>query len=147
VEQASGGDIAAVEVTAPTFLPYLLAKDPRTPGELIRTALRERESRQVANYRDWRRELLADLADGRVRPRTRRDLTVIAREIQRRSRGDAAVSLHLSYVADWKALGFRIASILPGRGFRRLVTRLVLAQDEYHAVDMAVRNLWYHQYA
>jgi hypothetical protein len=98
---------------------------------------------------------------------------VIAREIQRRSRGDAAVSLHLSYVADWKALagaltgnplgllaglklgaeidekaiGFRIASILPGRGFRRLVTRLVLAQDEYHAVDMAVRNLWYHQYA
>jgi hypothetical protein len=173
VEQASGGDIAAVEVTAPTFLPYLLAKEPRTPGELIRTALRERESRQVANYREWRRGLLADLADGRVRPRTRRDLTVIAREIQRRSRGDAAVSLHLSYVADWKALagaltgnplgllaglklgseidekaiGFRLASILPGRGFRRLVTRLVLAQDEYHAVDMAVRNLWYHQYA
>jgi hypothetical protein len=109
------------------------------------------------------------LQRGRVRTKTRRDLRVIADEIQRRTKGDAAVSLHLSYAADWKALAgaltgnplgllagidagatvddralrFRLASVLPGRGFRRLVTRLVLAQQEYFALDRALRNLWY----
>jgi len=169
VEEATDGAVAAVEVKAPTFLPYLLSQEPRNPGELIRLALKERESRTVRSYRQWRRELLADLADGRVRTKTRRDLRIIADEIQRRTKGDAAVSLHLSYAADWKALAgaltgnplgllagidagatvddralrFRLASVLPGRGFRRLVTRLVLAQQEYFALDRALRNLWY----
>jgi hypothetical protein len=169
VEEATAGAVAAVEVKAPTFLPYLLSREPKNPGELIRLALKERESRTVRSYREWRRELLADLADGRVRTKTRRDLRVIADEIQRRTKGDAAVSLHLSYAADWKALAgaltgnplgllagidagatvddralrFRLASVLPGRGFRRLVTRLVLAQQEYFALDRALRNLWY----
>jgi hypothetical protein len=44
---------------------------------------------------------------------------------------------------DDRALRFRLASVLPGRGFRRLVTRLVLAQQEYFALDRALRNLWY----
>jgi hypothetical protein len=44
---------------------------------------------------------------------------------------------------DDRALRFRLASVLPGRGFRRLVTRLVLAQQEYLALDQALRNLWY----
>jgi hypothetical protein len=144
VEDATDGAVAAVEVEAPTFLPYLLLREPRNPGELIRLAMKERESRTVRSYREWRRELLADLADGRVRTKTRRDLRVIADEIQRRTKGDAAVSLHLSYAADWKALAgaltgnplgllagidagatvddralrFRLASVLPGRGFR-----------------------------
>jgi hypothetical protein len=169
VEEATDGAVAAVEVKAPTFLPYLLSQEPRNPGELIRLALKERESRTVRSYRQWRRELLADLADGRVRTKTRRDLRIIADEIQRRTKGDAVVSLHLSYAADWKALAgaltgnplgllagidagatvddralrFRLASVLPGRGFRRLVTRLVLAQQEYFALDRALRNLWY----
>jgi hypothetical protein len=169
VEEATDGAVATVEVKAPTFLPYLLSKEPRNPGELIRLALKDRESRTVRSYREWRRELIADLADGRVRTKTRRDLRVIADEIQRRTKGDAAVSLHLSYAADWKALAgaltgnplgllagidagatvddralrFRLASVLPGRGFRRLVTRLVLAQQEYFALDRALRNLWY----
>jgi hypothetical protein len=93
-----------VEVNAPTFLPYLLSQEPGNPGELIRLALKERESRTVRSYREWRRELLADLADGRVRTKTRKDLRIIADEIQRRTKGDAAVSLHLSYAADWTAL-------------------------------------------
>ncbi|TCC53451.1 hypothetical protein E0H75_07105 [Kribbella capetownensis] len=130
-----------MDIKAPTFLPYLLSKEPRTPVELIRIALRERDKRPVSNYREWRQALLADLAGGRIRARTRRDLQPISTEIQRRSRGDAAVSLHLSYAADWKALaatltgnplrllaglkldagaddkalGFRLASVLPGR--------------------------------
>jgi hypothetical protein len=169
VEAATDGAVAAVEVKAPTFLPYLLSQDPKSPGELMRPALKERKSLTVRSYREWRRELLADLADGRVRTKTRRDLRVISDEIQRRTKGEAAVSLHLSYAADWKALAgaltgnplgllagvdaratvddralrYRLASILPGRGFRRLVTRLVLAQQEYFALDRALRNLWY----
>lgn len=169
VEAATDGAVAAVEVKAPTFLPYLLSREPRSPGELIRLALKERESRTTRSYREWRRELLADLADGRVRTKTRRDLRVIADEIQRRTKGDAAVSLHLSYAADWKALAgaltgnpvgllagvdagatvderalrFRLASVLPGRGSRRLVIRLAMAQQEYFALDRTLRNLWY----
>lgn len=119
-----------------------------------------------------RGKLLADHANGRPRTTTRRDLRVIAEEIQRRTNGDAAVSLHLSYVADWKALAgaltgnplgllagidprvtvddralrYRLASVLPGRGFRRLATRLILAQHEYFALDRSLRNLWYTQF-
>jgi hypothetical protein len=169
VEAASDGAVNAVEVKAPTFLPYLLSKEPRSPGELIRLALEEREGRTVRAYREFRGELLADLANGRVRTKTRRDLRILADEVQRRIDGEPAVSLHLSYAADWKALAgalsgnpvgllagidaratvddrtlrYRLASVLPGRGFRRLVTRLVLAQNEYFALDRALRNLWY----
>jgi hypothetical protein len=96
VEDAADGAVAAVELKAPTFLPYLLSREPRNPGELMRLALKEREGGTVRSYREWRRELLADLADGRVRTRTRRDLRVIADEIHRRTKRDAAVSLHLA---------------------------------------------------
>lgn len=172
VEQARDGLIASVDVKTPTFLPYLLAKEPRSPAELIRMALIERDRSPVSQYRQWRQGLLADLANGRVRGRTKRDLEAIAREIQRKTNGDPSVSLHVSYVTDWKtllaaltgnplgllagarveatadinALTFRIASILPGRGFRKLVSRLVLTQQEYFALDRAIRNLWYHKY-
>jgi hypothetical protein len=90
-------------------------------------------------------------------------------EIQRRVQGEAAVALHLSYAADWRALlaavvgdptslltgvtiegevdtralRFQLTSILPGRGYRKLLTRVVVAQHEYFALDRALRNLWY----
>lgn len=93
----------------------------------------------------------------------------ISAEIQRTARGDAAVALHLSYSADWKvllaavtghpaallagakveadvdqkALRIRLSSILPGRGYRKLLIRVVAAQDEYFALDRSLRNRWY----
>jgi hypothetical protein len=169
VERDTDGAIEAVDVRAPTFLPYLLSKDPRSPRELLRLALRERRGGLVRSYRDWRQRLLSDLADGRVRQSTRRDLRSIAEEIQRKASSDAAVSLHLSYAADWKvltaavvgnpaallggvkiegtvddkALRFRLASVLPGRGYRKLLSRIAASQDEYFDLDLALKNLWY----
>jgi hypothetical protein len=169
VERDTEGAVEAADVKGPTFLPYLLSKEPRSPQDLLRLALRERRGGLVRSYRDWRRRLLSDLADGRVRRSTQRDLKAITEEVQRRARGDASVELHLSYAADWrallgavvgdptallggvklegklddKALRFRLASILPGRGYRKLLSRLVASQSEYFALNRALRNLWY----
>jgi hypothetical protein len=169
VERDTDGAVEAVDVKAPTFLPYLLAKEPRSPRDLLRLALRERRSGLVRSYREWRLRLLSDLADGRVRRSTQKELRGITAEIQRNARGEAAAALHLSYAADWKlllaavvgdpaallggvklegevnqeALRFRLASILPGRGYRKLLSKVVASQDEYFALDRALRNVWY----
>jgi hypothetical protein len=167
VEDAMDG-VEAINLRAPTFLPLLLAKRPKSPRHLLQLALKERRGGLVHSYRDWRKQLLADLADGRVRASTKRDLQAIAEEVQRKARGDAAVALHLSYAADWKlllaafvhpaalagglkiaadidekALRYRLASVLPGRGYRKMLSRVVAAQAEYFALERAVRNLWY----
>jgi hypothetical protein len=169
IERDTEGAVEAIDVKAPTFLPYLLAKEPRSPRDLLRLALRERRGGLLRSYRDWRARVLSDLADGRVRRSTQNELKAIAAEIQRKASGDAAVSLHVSYAADWKvllaavvgnpaallggvkiegevdekALRFQLASILPGRGYRKLLSRVVAAQDEYFALDRGLRNLWY----
>ena len=131
-------------------------------------ALKERRGGLARSYRDWRKGMLADLADGRVRASTKRELQAIADEVQRKARGDTAVKLHVSYAADWKqllaafvhpaalagglnlaadvdekALRYRFASVLPGRGYRKMLSRMVAAQAEYIALERAVRNLWY----
>jgi hypothetical protein len=156
-------------LNAPTFLPYLLAQEPRSPRHLLQLALRQRRSSLVRSYRDWRLRLLSDLANGRVRQSTRKELQAIAVETQRQANGRSAVALHLSYAADWKvllaavvgnpaallggvklqgdvderALRFRLAWILPGRGYRKLLSRVVAAQDEYLDLDRPLANLWY----
>ncbi|MGH2747985.1 MAG: hypothetical protein ACRDKB_08690 [Actinomycetota bacterium] len=169
IERDTEGAIQAVDVQAPTFLPYLLSKDPSSPRDLLRMALRERRGGLVRSYRDWRQRLLADLAKGRLRRSTRNELGAIADEIRRSARGNATVKLHFSYAADWKALTtavatgpagllaglkiepevdskslrFRLASVLPGRGYRKLLQRIVAAEDDYIDLDLALRDLWY----
>jgi hypothetical protein len=169
VEKDTDGAVEAVDLSAPTFLPYLLSKGPKSPQELLAIALKERDKGLVGSYRDWRKRLLADLASGRIRSKTRHELTAIADEVQRKARGDATVNVHLSYAADWKALlatvtghpeallagiklepdvdmkslRYRLATVLPGRGYRKLVSRMVASQAEYYAIDRAVRNVWY----
>jgi hypothetical protein len=169
IEQDTDGAVEAVDLSAPTFLPYLLSKEPRSPRDLLRLALAERRGSLVRSYREWRLRLLSDLADGRVRGSTQAELKAIANEIQRKARGDATAALHLSYAADWKlllaavvgnpaallggvklegtvdnkSLRYRLASVLPGRGYRKLLSRIVASQDEYFALDRALRNLWY----
>jgi hypothetical protein len=169
VERNTEGAIEAIDVRAPTFVPYLLAQDPSSPRDLLRLALRERRGSLVRSYRDWRQDLLADLAGGRIRHSTRQDLRLIAEDVQRKANSDTAVSLHVSYAADWKvlaaavagnpaallgglalkgkvddeALRFRLASVLPGRGYRKLLSRIAASQAEYFDLDLALRNLWY----
>ena len=118
VERHTEGAVEALDIRAPTFLPYLLAKEPRSPRDLLRLALRERRGGLVRSYRDWRRRLLADLGGGRLRQSTRNELRIIADEIQRKACSDTAVSLHVSYAADWKILAAAIvgnpAALLAG---------------------------------
>jgi hypothetical protein len=169
VEKDTDGAVESVDLRAPTFLPYLLSKQPETPRRLLELALKERRGGLVRSYREWRQRLLADLADGRITRKTRRELAAMAAELQRQARGDATVDIHLSYAADWKALigavtgnpaallagasvtadvnekslRYRLATVLPGRGYRKLISRLVASQQEYFAIERAMRNVWY----
>ena len=83
LEKQAERAVEAVDVKGPTFLPYLLSKGPKSPRELLTLALKERDKRLVRSYRDWRKRLLADLTNGRVRKATHDELTAIANEVQR----------------------------------------------------------------
>ena len=51
---------------APTFLPYLLSKGPRSPRDLLRIALEERGSGEVRSYRELLARVRAELAAGQI---------------------------------------------------------------------------------
>ena len=46
---------------------------------------------------------------------------------------------------DEKSLRYRFAGVLPGRGYRKLMSRLVASRQEYFAIDRAIRNVWYRE--
>jgi hypothetical protein len=59
--------------------------------------------------------------------------------------GDLELLAGASVTADVneKSLRYRLATVLPGRGYRKLISRLVASQQEYFAIDRAIRNVWY----
>jgi hypothetical protein len=166
----AGGDGVALSAGLARRPGRVLRRGARVATDLAAIAVgRSDRGGLVRSYREWRQRLLADLADGRITRKTRRELAAMAAELQRQARGDATVDIHLSYAADWKALieavtgnpaallagasvtadvnekslRYRIATVLPGRGYRKLISRLVASQQEYFAIDRAMRNVWY----
>lgn len=172
LEQDGRSGIGGDEVNrAPTFLPYLLSKDPKSPQDLLRIALKERKSRDVLSYRELLARVRADLGNGRITKKTRDEIgglaDIIARKLAPKQRaamrlkysiplspavlanaaltGGAAAALpNVALEGETDLNGVRDALALhnPKRPYRKLLTRLVTEEATYHSIDRRVKNLW-----
>lgn len=162
------GDSSTSELTElPTFLPILLRgkrKDPKTPTELLDRAFSLRASTAVEDYRGLRRRIRQELSKGRSPTKEGREMRKIARTLAK------DLSVRSSEVSvDW-SLGLKatlpvpiplptaegklsgkipvdriawwLSSALPGKGYRKLLVRMVSAQATAGRIDAHLRRLW-----
>jgi len=139
----------------PTFLPYLLKFDDESPEELLNRALALRNKSFVKEYRGWRQAIASDLDKGRVSVKWEKEINQIAAAIRKELKADKQcnVTLSLSYSGIVpeaqiekelnlaETLGWFLRQ-LPGRRYRKLLMRMVIAQREYTRVDKHLNKLW-----
>lgn len=145
----------------PTFLPYLLKSDPKTPRELLERALGLRKSGVVGEYRWWRRAVIDDIDKGRVLTKRRKELAQIAAAILRELRIESDSTTKVSAKVSAKVVGpipvpevggevgvempVRLGWLLrhiPGYRYRKLLMRMVIAQQEYVHIDKHLKRIW-----
>jgi hypothetical protein len=153
------GDLPA----APTFLPYLLKCDDKTPRELLKRALKLRGAGMVKDYREWRKEVFEEIDKGRAPTRHRKQIAQIAAAIARELKveGDSGIKVSAKIGAKVSAIGPEIGPELgfekelkpyvlrewflrniPGRRYRKLLMRLVIAKREYWHIDRHLQRVW-----
>jgi hypothetical protein len=172
VESRPQSGIRGAEVPrAPTFLPYLLSKQPDSPRALLRLALKMRTSDEVVAYRRLLADVRGELALGQISKETRDELgaltALIGRRLAPRQRADMTLRYSIpvspgavvgaALTGDVSALlpaltiegemsldGVRDALALgnPRKRYRKLLTRLVAAEASYHAIDRHLKTLW-----
>jgi hypothetical protein len=153
--------------SAPTFLPYLLNADDKTPRALLTRALKLRKSGAVADYRSWRRKVNQNLKRGKVPNRLQRELRQITAdviheigaEVGSATKVSAKMTGKISFVGPVpvpeiggeigaeKELnpGFGLGWVLrnlPGYRYRKLLLLLVMAQREYWHLDSYLKGMW-----
>jgi hypothetical protein len=156
VEEPIDGIQRTIEMpSTPTFLPYLLTFDDPTPRDLLRRALKLRKDSLVDEYRHWWRETDRELDQGRIGVDRDKEIQRIAAAIRRRI--DPADDATIKLKAEWKNLVVAVdveAEVyyqriwgwinrqLPGRRYRKLLMRLIIAEHEYVAIEHHIRRLW-----
>jgi len=142
----------------PTFFPYLLGRV-KTPTDLIAAVVELRRSREVRDYRHWLREVLQDFKDGKVTNKKRQDIEAIAKAVDRKlgkipsvpqlevkTTIAAAVAgmlpISVNLTPTLQALWGWLLPGIPGYGYRKLLTRAVLADREYIALEERIRTVW-----
>lgn len=139
----------------PSFLPYLLTKDPVSPQQLVRDALKLRGAGAVKDYRAWRKDLGEDLAKGRTAREKAAEVTAIAEETDRRLGGSTrslkwTASLtaftipKFTVEGEWKPRrihGWALRQ-LPGYRYQKLLMRLMIADSQYRRVDRHLQRIW-----
>jgi hypothetical protein len=147
----------------PTFLPYLLKHDDKTPRELLKRALKLRRSSIVGEYRHWRKAIMDDIDKGRMLTKRRKEIAELAAALARELRVEtdsgtkvsAKIGVKVAAVVpefgaeigiekEWNlgiALGWLLRNI-PGHQYRKLLMRLIIAQREYSHIDRHLRKLW-----
>jgi hypothetical protein len=156
------GDLPA----APTFLPYLLTFNDKTPLELLNRALSLKKSAAVLEYRRWRQDVMESIDKGRVPNELQKEIARIAAAIRRELRVDnsstkvsAKMTAKIALVGPLpvpeagaevgvekelnlaEGLGWFLRNI-PGHRYRKLLMRMVMAQREYWHIENQLRTIW-----
>lgn len=143
----------------PTFFPYLLSKA-TTPTGILKEVVKLRKNKAVADYRAWFNEAFQEFTvNGKFSLKKRDDIRKIAERIDRKlgiipsgPKVDVKVT-----VADAIALkppgsidvtpaiqglwGWFLDS-LPGNRYRKLLTRAIVADNEYVVLENRVKTVW-----
>lgn len=143
----------------PTFFPYLLSKSSR-PSEVLDNVLRLRNSPEVSDYRQWMAEVTTNWKrDGRVSVDHIKDVRAIARAIDmivgtvpsapkiELKATVADVIAHkppgeIDFTPAVERLWGWILASLPGKRYRKLLTRAIVADTEYRRMENAIKTIW-----
>lgn len=139
----------------PTFLPYLLSKDPRSPQDLLDKAIELRKNPAVKDYIGWWEELQKDLEYQREpRAERMRELELIRRGLSRVTEvpeeEPTIMKLHIATIPavdiERKVYPSQIwgwvTSLFPGNRHRKLLMEMVDAERRYGKLDVHLRYLW-----
>lgn len=157
VRQTAGMPEGLTNVSAlPSFLPYLLSKDPQSPDELLRSALTLRENDAVKDYRIWRNSLIADWREkGKIDRSNEMAIQEITGAVVRKLKMSEDKVLKFGLKAEVTGVGLEVGvpihlgrlwgwilQHLPGRRYTKLLMRMQLAAQEYRSLDHHLHTIW-----
>jgi hypothetical protein len=139
----------------PTFFPYLLEKA-ETPGELLKEVVKLRQSSEVADYRQWLGEVTTDWKkNGKISIEKRKDVKAITEGVDRRlgiipssPKFEIKLTMALAIPGELNVtpvaerLWGWILSSLPGKSYRKLLTRAIVADHEYVKLENRIKTVW-----
>lgn len=143
----------------PTFFPYLLSKA-KTPNDLLREAVALRHTSGVAEYRSWLKEVIDDWTlYGKINDAKVKDVHAIAQDIDRRigavswaPKIDLKVTManvvamklpgSIDFTPTAKALWGWFLPSLPGKRYRKLLSRAIVEDQRYDDLVRCVKTVW-----
>jgi len=139
--------------SVPTVLPWLLLQEPDSPEDVVVKAMRLRGKMEVKDYRTMRKSIQAQLRKGKNPIDELRDLSRIAAVTRRTLEAEAPpkLELGLSVSSDGPSLETtvsfnKLATWLyqrwPGRRYRKLLTRLAVAEAQWRSMTNSLHRLW-----
>jgi hypothetical protein len=143
----------------PTFFPLLLHESP-SPQEMIASTLRHRRSPEVREYREWLRTILDEFnKNGRIPMQVTREVQGILDAVRNRSESfrfpnidlsvsvsgltgipEPEISLGITELAK-SAWGWFLER-LPGKRYRKLLTRAMILDNEYQDLTRRANTVW-----
>jgi hypothetical protein len=143
----------------PTFFPYLLSKSD-SPLAMLQEVVKLRSSTEIREYRQWLREVIDDFkTNGRISIQKTKDVRSIARHIDRilgTVSSAPKVELKASVIdvvagkipggvdltPGFERLWGWFLQNLPGRRYRKILTRATIADHEYKNLDARITKVW-----
>jgi hypothetical protein len=137
-----------------SFLPLLLAADPKSPLELLRSAKKYRSKKIVTDYRNWRRDLLRNWVDkGQIKEADEKKIMRVAEKIRSRFNLDKRFDLEVGIDPEMKVSaktsvpagriwGWTLEN-LGGQRYLKVLANMAAAGREYpQGLKTNLKTLW-----
>ncbi len=144
----------------PTFFPYLLSKAD-TPEEILKEVVKLRNSSEVKDYRQWFDEVMNDWKNnGKISVEKRNDVKAIAKSVEyglgnisrmpqvelKAKIAEVGMGMpipgEVNFTPAIKGLWGWFLNSLPGKRYRKLLTRAIIADHEYVKIENRIRTVW-----
>lgn len=143
----------------PTFFPYLLHKTETSQG-LIEEIVKLRKSPAIKDYRSWFNEAIQDFKDnGRISTKKINSVKSIAKHIDKVTGKVSSLPKVEFKVSIADVLGVKIPlgldlsptlsflwgwflQNIPGRRYRKILTRAVIKDSEYIKIENRIKKIW-----
>jgi len=137
----------------PTVLPWLLLQEPKSPEDMTVKAMRLRGKAEVKEYRGLRRRVQDQLRKGKNPVDELKDLSRVAAvtRIALAPEPPPKSELELSVGVDGPSVGKALEldklavwvyQNWPGKRYRKLLTRLSIAEAQWRSMTRALHHLW-----
>src|SRR6185503_4750553 len=142
----------------PTFLPYLLSKGSDTKS-LLAEAIRLRRKSEVKAYRQWWKEITSEWQMGKISSEKRKEVESIRKAIEKKLtpavspvelkadlvaavQGKIPLSAKIDLMPFLKTIWGSAVNLVPSTRHRKLLTRLIIADNEYRNIAAGIYKIW-----